>query len=129
MHATTDPYDTVYDLPMDLIRRHLTEATTTPPSTIEQLSRQYAQALREGDHDAIANLITDDFISLSRERLSTQSEMVKQLPNIEFTLEEISIQGDSATAWGRTVQTETEGTFLWVLRRENGFWKLARESR
>lgn len=55
---------------------------------------------------------------------------------LTFTHQEAVVTGDWAYAWGRSkAKIVVDGTtidmsakYLWVLRKENGTWKLARDS-
>lgn len=140
MQNTMDPYETVYDIyetvyeiPADLLADQNEEPSFA--DTVLKLGQEFAQARLAGDSERLAELVTNDFVSL----VSGGKGAIlgsRRHRELRFVPEEVTQDGDHAFAWGQTMEVVTvgkekvnvRGSFLWVLRRENGDWKIARSS-
>lgn len=120
--------------------------TTAEKTAIEKLLFSYRDALNTSDVSKVLSLYTQDGVFMptnaptakGSEQLKSSYEFVFKMIqlNVEFFIEEISVQGEIAYAVtnskgttlvhanGQTVPEENRELF--VLAKENGSWKIAR---
>jgi ketosteroid isomerase-like protein len=116
---------------------------------IVHLSKRYADAFAMNSVDAILQCLTGDFVALAPDKppvvgaAAVKKAIRKDLARMEivalrFTPDEIVTAGEWGFARGHssgTIKTKPEGKvvqlkgkFLWIVRNENGVWKVARDS-
>ncbi|MEM7515853.1 MAG: nuclear transport factor 2 family protein, partial [Planctomycetota bacterium] len=124
-------------------------ASSTHPAdrlAIQQSAANYAAGFQSGEVDEFFAAVTEDFVAISpgkpaltgaplREELERDLASM-QIDSLTFELLETEVLGDTAWARGRsaaTVQVGAErmellGSFLWILRRVQGEWFIARDA-
>jgi ketosteroid isomerase-like protein len=116
---------------------------------IDQLAQNYAAAFASNKVDTVITCMTDDFVAITPDKPPVVGKAAVKAAitadfkhmnvlTLTFNPEEIFTTGDWGFARGsssgtiRTLPDEKlitlKGKFLWILKREHGAWKVARDS-
>ena len=114
-----------------------------------EFAAEYSEAFVSGDADAVAALLTEDFVALvpdkdpivgraaAREAIAADLQGMK-VHSLNFATREVEVRNNWAWAWGISQASMTpddyesaiklQGQFLWILQRgPHGDWLIARD--
>ncbi len=113
-----------------------------------EFANDYAESFRSGDADAVAALMTEDFVALAPDKEPIEGRdaardaiaadlQAMTVHALAFVPRELASQGSWAWVWGTSFGSitpeggaepiELRGHFLWILRRDGERWLIARD--